>query len=1201
MMILFYCIFKHPAALLSLIGGLLLVTPGFAQLLATTDGVSVNHSSEVRQEKQRTLSELLQTLQKQYHTTFLYEKRLLKDKRTSVVVDLKQDVETNLERMLEELPLTFDKIDDQTYVIVRSSRNGQVQKIHSRPLSNPDWSTAQRNQSLSHQSRWLASRSVRQNNRRANVLDKTISGTVTDAEDGQPLPGVNVLAKNTTIGTITDIDGKYTLSVPDETETLVFSSVGYAVQEVAVEGRSTINVDMAVSTQELGEVVVTALGIKKETKKLGYATAKVESEEITVNRTPNFMNTLQGKIAGVNISSSATGPGSTSKIRIRGQSSFQGQNSPLFVVNGVPINNSNFGVTAGTRDGGENDSRIGNNSDGGDGLTSINPDDIESMTVLKGAAAAALYGSRASNGVIMITTKNRAEGKGLGVEWNTNFTVDTPLDYTDYQYEYGQGENGERPTTPNPTSGVWSFGERFEPGMTQVLFEGVEVPYAPVRDRIRKFYRNGTNLTNTLTLSAGGENGGFNLSIANLGSRGIVPNSQYDRQTFNLGFTQNITPRFTISGNANYSIEDNKNPPIVVQQNISTPVVVYTLANSMPLDVLEANRLNANGDEFIWSRFRNRTNPYFSINERFENIKRDRLFGNLTARYSFTDWLYAQLRVGQDYYSRDQEFNFPTGQASIPAAPSGFVNGSYVQEARRFREVNSDFLIGVTQQFGDIGMDLTLGGNQRYERTDRNSVFVRDFVIRDLYTVMNGREKDPLYTLDERQINSLYGALELSYREYLYLTATARNDWFSTLSPANRSILYPSVTGSFVFSQAFTNFPNWISFGKIRAGYAEVGSDSDIAAYSGSLFYTVNNNLFPNPDGQQLPVASISSNTIPNADLRPMRVSEAEAGFELRLFDSRVGIDFTYYNKITRDQILAAQTSDASGYTQQLINVGESRNTGVELLLNVVPVQTQNLRWDVTFNGSYNTSEVLKLGLDTADQVITVGQGIRGETLRQVVGEPIGQLYGFSYLRDSQGRIVHSNTSGRPLRTANQGAFGTAIPLFIGGITNAISWKDLQFSFLIDFKLGHKMASGTNFNATRHGLHKATLLGREDGFVVGEGVNEDGEINTVQTPIQSYYETVGAVNIHEAYIYNAGFWQLRQMTLGYNFTRLLPTNSFVKGLRLSAVANNVLLLKKWVPNIHPEQMPSASDNLVGLEQTSLPLTRSIGFNLNIKF
>lgn len=1047
-------------------------------------------------------------------------------------------------------------------------------------------------------------------------VEQTLSGTVTDGNTGEPLPGVNVLAQNTTIGTITDIDGNYALSVPDDTEVLVFSSVGYVTQEIAIDGRTTIDLALRPDVTELGEVVVTALGIKKDAKKLGYATATVEPEEVTVNRTTNFMNALQGKIAGVNISSPATGPAGSSKIRIRGQSSFAGQNSPLIVINGVPVDNSNYGVTAGNQGSDEAiGNRIGNNSDGGDGLTSINPDDIESMTVLKGAAAAALYGFRASNGVIMITTKTQGTDQGIGVQWNTNFTADYPLDYTDFQYEYGQGEGGERPTAPNPTSGVWSFGERFEPGMTQVLFDSVVVPYAPVRDRIRKFYRTGLNLTNTLTVSAGGEKGGFNLSLSNLTNQNIVPNSSFRRRTINLGFVQDITSKLNVSGNINYSIEDNKNPPIVVQQNISTPVVLYTLANSMPLDVLEANRLNADGDEFIWSRFRNRTNPYFSIYERFENIRRDRLFGNVTARYQFADWLYVQGRIGQDYYARDQEFNFPTGQASLPPAPSGFVNGSYVQEVRRFREINADFLVGASQQFGAFGVDLTLGGNQMYRRNDRNSVFVEDFIVRDLYTVQNGRVKDPLYTLDEEQVNSLYGALELSFRDYLFLNATARNDWFSVLSSDDRSILYPSVTGSFVFSQAFTNFPNWITFGKLRAGYAEVGSRADLAPYSNVLFYNVNNNLFASPEGGTLPLASIRGGTIPNATLRPMRVAETEAGVELRLFDSRVGIDFSYYTKLTTDQILAAQVSDASSYTSQLINVGESRNRGVELLLSVVPVRTNNFQWEAVFNGSYNNSEVLRLGQDPTDTVITVGSGIGGVTVRQVVGKPLGQIYGFRYQRNDEGQIIHSSNNGRPLRTDEQSSFGTAIPLYVGGITNSLRYRDLTFSFLIDFKLGHKMASGTNFNVWRHGLHKATLEGREQGYVVGDGVvvanevrDEAGNVietvyapNTVQTPIQTFYETIGANNLTEIYVYNAGFWQLRQVSIGYDFTRLLPEDFFIRGVRLNAIANNVLLLKKWVPNIHPEQLPSSSDNLVGMEQTSLPLTRSIGFNLNVKF
>src|SRR5690606_31149181 len=438
---------------------------------------------------------------------------------------------------------------------------------------------------------------------------------------------------------------------------------------------------------------------------------------------------------------------------------------------------------------------------------------------------------------------------------------------------------------------------------------------------------------------------------------------------------------------------------------------------------------------------------------------------------------------------------------------------------------------------------------------------------------------------------------------------------FSTLSEENRSILYPSVTGSFVFSQPFKNFPAWISFGKIRAGYAEVGSDTDVSPYSNNLFYRVENNQFPNRSEQMQPIGIINSATVPNANLRPMRVSEWEAGLEMRFFDDRIGLDLTYYNKLTSDQILSAQVSDASGYTNQLINVGESRNQGVEMLLNFMPVQRNNFRWDLSFNGSYNETEVLTLGATAADTTITVGAGVYGGELRQVVGKPMGQLYGFGYLRDPEGRQVFDDNNGRPLRTTAQIPFGSDIPVWVGGIMNSFSYKNFLLSALVDFKLGHKMISGTNFNAWRHGLHKGTLVGREEGYVIGDGViiteqirNEQGEIiqtnyapNTVQSPVQAFYETVRSSNIMEEHVYDAGFWKLRQLTLSYDFSTHLPEKLFISGLRLSAVANNVAIIKKWVPNIDPEQFGFTSDNLVGLEAHGLPTTRSIGFNLNVKF
>ncbi|HEX9956801.1 MAG TPA: SusC/RagA family TonB-linked outer membrane protein, partial [Fibrella sp.] len=874
-----------------------------------------------------------------------------------------------------------------------------------------------------------------------------ITGKITGTNN-EAIPGANVLVRGTAQGTSSDANGNFSINAGSGAS-LVISYIGYVSQTIEVGGRSVINVQLESEAQSLNELIVTALGIRRESKTLGYATATVNADQINVNRTPNFVSGLQGKLAGVNITSMGTGPAGTAKIRIRGQSSFSGQNNPLIVVNGVPIDNSNYSL------GGDFGTRASNSSDGGDGLSSINPDDIEEMTVLKGATAAALYGSRAKDGVVMITTKSRGTGKGFGVTYNANITTDTPLDFTDFQYEYGQGEGGKRPTTANPTSGVWSFGEKFQPGMTQVLFDNKTYPYEPVYNRVRQFYRVGTNFTNTVTVSNNGPNGGFSLSFGNTDNKGIMENNTFNRKVINLGFTQNITSKLTALGNINYSKENNINPPQLNTQDLSVSTVIFTLANSMPFQALRDNQTQPNGDEFVFSRFLVRNNPYYSMSRKFENVKRDRLFGNLALKYQFTDWLYAQARLAQDSYVRNQDYNIPNGYAPIARAPVGFVNGSFTQDVRQNLERNLDLIIGMNRTFGKIGVDLTLGGNQRYARNDYNSVTVQDFVQPGLYTVMNGRIKDPLYALSEKKINSVFGALTLSYKEFLFLNATARNDWFSTLAPANRSILYPSVTGSFVFSQAFENLPAWLSFGKLRAAYAQVGSDN-VDPYSNALYYAVDNNSFPNPSGQLVPVGGINAAVVPNKNLRPLRIQEAEVGLELKLFKNRVGFDFTYYHKLTDDQILAAQISDASSFTSKLINVGRSMNRGLEMLLTVSPVRTRAFSWDVSANVSYNTSKVLKLGLSEKDTVITVNSG-GGRTLNQVVGKPIGQLYTFTYLRDAQGRQVFDQNSGMPLRNNTLMNVGSALPTYFGGITNTFTYKGISLSALIDFKLGHKM------------------------------------------------------------------------------------------------------------------------------------------------
>ena len=1032
----------------------------------------------------------------------------------------------------------------------------------------------------------------------ASATAQKISGTVTSNE-GEKLSGVTILAKGGKNATVTDQDGKFSIDMGGRSA-LTISSVGYVSQEISTSGRTTILVTLEKETRNVEEVVVTALGISKQSRSLGYAATNVKSDELTINRTPNLMNALQGKVAGVNISGLGTGPAGTSKIRIRGQSSISGQNNPLIVINGIPIDNTNFGTNPGNA---ASDNSIGvrgggNTSDGGDGLSSINPDDIESMTILKGAPAAALYGSRAKDGVIMITTKTKGSGKGIGVAYNVNYTNETPLDFTDYQYEYGQGENGVRPTTVNPTSGQWSFGEKFAPGMTQVLFNNLTLPYVPQYDRIKKFFRHGQNLTNTVTLEAGNEKGGIHLSLGNLESKGIVSNNSFARRTINLGFNYKLSDKFSFMGTVNYSNENNKNPPNIANQDNSIPTSVYNLANSMPLEVLDANKYNAQGNEYIYSRFMNRTNPYWVLAEQFQNIRRDRIFGNISVKYDILPWLYIQGRAGQDYWSRDQDFNnFPTGHASRGPAPVGFVNGVYTQESRRFRETNFDLLASANRTFGKIGTVLTAGGNQMRRRSDLNSVQVTDFVIRGLYTVQNGRAKDPLYDLSQRGVNSVYGSAEVSYNRTVYLNGTVRNDWFSTLSKDNWSIVYPSVSASYVFSENL--HPSWLTFGKLRVGYAEAGSDTDVPPYADQLFYGINSNLLPNPSGAAQPVGGPNGLTVPNANLKPMRIAETEIGIELKMFNSRVNLDVAAYRKITSDQIVQAQISDASGFVDTRINSGQSRNMGIEVLLNLVPVQTKNFTWQFTANGSYNKTKVLSLLTDKPGERITVGTHVFNGELRQIVGMEMGQIAGFGYNRNASGEKIFL-ANGLPQRTPDLKLFGSALPKWVGGFNNSFNYKGLSFSFLVDFKLGNKMLSGTNFNLTRHGLHKMTLQGRQGG-VVGDGVSINGGKNTAVAAVQAYWEVVRSQALIEPVIYNGGYWKLRQITMGYDFTRYVPAKWPVKGVRLNIVANNVLIIKKWVDNIDPESFGYSSDNLVGMESTGLPTTRGVGLNLNIKF
>lgn len=1021
--------------------------------------------------------------------------------------------------------------------------------------------------------------------RLAEKVQQIISGTVT-GPNGLPLPIVAVQEKGTNNGVSTDFDGNFTIEVSSAQSILIFTYVGMEAVERVVGGDTIMNIQMREDARALSEVVVTALGIEREAKSLGYSASTVDTDNLRANRNVNVGNSLAGKIAGLNVTTPTTGPGGSSKIRIRGQSSFGGNNSPLIIVNGVPINNSPGGAANDAGEGFAGEA----NSDVGDGLQSINPDDIESMTVLKGAAAAALYGFRAKDGAIIVTTKSGRRQTGIGIEINSSVQADYALDFTDFQYVYGQGEGGVRPQSVAEarSSGVWSFGEKFD-GKDTWQLDGKQHPYLPHEGRIGTFYDTGITLQNSVALSGGNENGSFRLSFSNTNVDGIVPNSSYDKQIINLGLNYNLSEKLSTSVNANYSIEDNLNPPVVAQQDYNVNQTLMTLANSInPRWMEEVYEDPETGEEINPARFRNRTNMYFTTNNRFEKHKRDRIFGNISLRYQLTPWLYAQGRVGQDFYSISHDVNRPTGTAFLSPAVSGF-NGNYYQDAEQFRELNMDFLVGVDKKVGDFGFDALVGANQMDQSGQTLSTSVTNFYVRDLYTINNGQIKNPGFRYYKKRVNSVYATTGASFRDYLFINFTGRNDWFSTLNPESNNYFYPSVSSSFVFSEAMGIEPTsrWLSFGKLRVAYAEVGGDTN--PYANQLFYSLQSNEF---NGTAL--GGIQGNTSPNQNLRPLKIKEAEVGLNIGLFENRVTLDVAAYRKNTEDEILDIDISVASGFNQTKVNVGRLRNEGIETLLTLSPIDRNDMRWETSFNYSYNKSEVLALAEN--QQRIDVGNAELIGNVSHEVGLPMASLRGRDYLRDEQGNVI--TVEGR-FQAGNLVTYGSAIPKHVGGWLNNFDYKGFSIFTQVDFKAGHKILSNSNFNWTRHGLHKMSLEGRENGVVM-EAVNPDGSPNTDAVDAGVFWNDYRSKGISTPFIYDASFVRWRTVSIGYDFGKLLGENSTIKSISLRAFVNNVLMIAKWSDNLDPESAFSASDNRTGLEYHGLPTSRSFGLNLNIK-
>lgn len=1004
---------------------------------------------------------------------------------------------------------------------------------------------------------------------------QTVTGKVTSA-DGSSLPGVSVLLKGTAIGTSTDAEGVFRISnseVPNGT--LVFSFIGYTTQEIAVQNQTVIDVTMTEDITTLSEVVVTALNIEKEKKALSYSVSSVNGDELTQARTNNFANGLVGRIAGLNVTSTATGAGGSSRVVIRGNTSLSDNNQPLYVVDGVPIDNQ-VRQSAGEWGG----------RDAGDGIQMLNPDEIESVTVLKSGSAAALYGFRASNGAILITTKKGSKRSGIGIEVNSNFVFEQPLQLADWQNKYGHGVSGAAPASPEAAAGINfnTWGARME-GQMVPQFDGVSRPYVAHEDNLKNFYNTGTNFTNSLSLSGGSDKVNYNFSMSDLNNKSIVPNSTLRRNNFSLNATFKPIEKLTLNVSVRYLRERVKNRPRLSDSPGNANFTMNLLPSSIDVRTLKTSMMDDLGNERPFNANVFVTNPYWATEKFNQHDERDRVIGAITAKYDLTKWLYVRGKIGTDTYIRT---NYEITPYGTRYAQAGEIND---QSTSKFREFNGEWLVGANKAFGDIGIDAFVGGNLMIQKDETMKWWGNTFFGPGFNHITNLQNRNNDFVVVDKKVTSFFGSAEFSYKRFLYVTATARNDWFSTLAPGDWAILYPSVGASFILSDA-VELPAVFSFAKFFTSYARTGGDRE--PYGLTLPYT-----YRLPHGSS-PVADISTdpnNRIPNANLKPFETTTLEAGFETRLLENRIGVEFSVYKRTTVNDIIGSQISNTTGYPAVLLNVGEVTNNGIELLVNATPIKTQDFSWDVSFNIANNVSEVVRISEQLETFRVATAAGSRRAHVDHIKGKPFGQVMGFKPLRDPEtGEYVI--TSGGTLQSEpTLTAFGTGVPPITTGLMNEFRYKGFGLSILIDGKFGGVMYSGTNDFAKYRGAHKATLRGREEG-IVADGILADGTPNTTSVSSQVYFQG-SHLNITGLDIYDADFIKLRQIIFSYNLPQKFIAKTPFKGVSLSIVGRNLGILMKHVPNVDPESSYN-NGNGQGLEFFGAPTVRSYGFNVNLK-
>ena len=1020
--------------------------------------------------------------------------------------------------------------------------------------------------------------------------DQVISGTVVDA-DG-PMIGATVKVAGTNNATVTDLDGRFSLKCQPG-DLLEVSYVGFSTKKV--KAHQGMKIVMEEDKTVLSEVVVTALGIKRERKALGYGVAEVKGEELTKAKETNVINSLSGKVAGLVVQNTAGGASGSTRVLLRGNTEISGNNQPLYVIDGVPLDNTNFG-SAGTEGG----------YDLGDGISAINPDDIENMTVLKGPAASALYGSRASHGVILITTK-KAEKDKVSVEYNGSLTIDKQLaKWDNIQQVYGMGYGGaySRTATTGTNS---SWGAKADNFLVE-YFDHEKRPFMMYPNNTSEFFRTGLTAQNTAILSVNSGKTGVRFSVTDMRNKDILPNTHMSRDNFNLRVTTSAGP-VDLDFTANYTREDVKNRPALGDSQSNVGKNLMTLANTYNQEWLK-NYQTSEGEYANWNgNDQYNKNPYWDLYKNENTTAKDvfRLTGK--AIWNITDHLKLQGTIGTD-------MNYMDFEDFICMTTPGKMAGQLQNQKYTNRTLNAELLALYNNTFGNFDVNATLGGNI-FKVNNKTDIFTgMDQQMKDVVAIMNYAEQSIQQNTYKKQINSIFGSASVGYQHTYYLEATVRGDKSSTLPVTNNVYVYPSFSGSIVFSEFIKN-KNLINYGKIRASWAQVGSDTD--PYQLALNYSTAKYSYGG-----FVIGMINNNTQPNKDLKPTRTNSFELGLEMKFFKGRLGLDFTYYNQLSKDQIIALASSSTSGYNYQLVNAGEIENKGIELALNGRVLQLGDFAWDAGVNFSKNTNKVKSL-IDGMDYFELEKATWCGVSVGAEVGKNYGSIIGKDFKRTDDGQLIINPESGLPYVDDKTHTLGNASWDWTGGFYSTFTYKNFRLSAGFDVKVGADLFSMSMRSAYSTGKASETLAGREEWYrseenrkaanmtieewraagkcegLVVPGViqNADGTYreNNIAVNPESYWKSA-ADNAPSMFIYDNSYVKCREITFGYTFPEKWLGKA-VKSLSVSFVARNPFIVWKNIPNIDPDSGYNTSG--LGLEYGSLPSRRSYGFNVNVKF